>query len=295
MTMAYRVALSTQAEMLGHFTYLSDMKKYGVGERFDRFGMKLVNGENFTGDCDCAAGTATEYLAITEKIDERDLIEMVTPNHYIAGIIDREIGDVWVMENTGFVYLPSALNSVDEFMAIQEMPTYQKMQMGYIKPVVYKLSDLQKGLIEPAIRGKGLMIPSRVKQYYMEAFRTYDEPRGSRWWTQRDDLPFLKDFKLRDMAVPSAEALAHKKRAYTFTRDWEAHLQLGVGFFEVDVSYDSERESGDRLHADATLGGLNLGSIKRSEKDGDFEMQASFEEELKALINKYFGEAPLYA
>ena len=257
MTKAYRKALELQTLICENFTYVSDTKKSGQGEQFDEESERLLQGLDFFGDCDTATNTVAKHCEKKACYPIEDIALMVTPNHYIGMIIDDELNDGWVFENTGFEFTRKALNSKD-FPTILGMPTKDKMKFGFIEPKVYRLSELQKGLVIPEKHGRAYMVPSMVKHYFMEEFMTLDESMGGKWWHKRDDLPFLTDFVIRDFIPDSAENI-NRKRDYTFTKEWEAQFKINVGFFKIDGTYDSERE--DKLQIE---GGFNFkGSHER--------------------------------
>jgi peptidoglycan L-alanyl-D-glutamate endopeptidase CwlK len=253
---------------------VSDTQKSGGAEQFDEESEKLLKGLDFIGDCDTATNTVTQACKKTKCFTTDKIIHMCTPNHYIGGIIDKD--DVWVFENTGYEYTIKALDDPD-FATIVTMPTKDKYKYGYIKPVVYKLSELQKGITIPEKRGKAFMIPAKVKKYYMEQFMTLDEGMGDRWWTKRDDLPFLEDFKLnRNIEIPSAELINSDSTItkYWFTKEWEASFKLNVGFFAVDATYDSEKEQ--KLDVKISVLGTTVANIKNSEEEEEFEKVNNF-------------------
>jgi peptidoglycan L-alanyl-D-glutamate endopeptidase CwlK len=223
------LALKIQTHVLKHFHYVEDEVKYGIPETFDHELEALLRGEVFEGDCDCFARTSTGY-AKTLGLKSKDLIEMVTPNHYIAGIIDREINDVWVIENTGWEFSQKAVDAgAGSFSEIMNMPTYEKFANGYIEPKVYLLSELQKGIQLQDVASRTFIIRGRFKKYYMESFRTVDEKDITSWWQKRDDLPFLVDFvEVRDINVAPAEY--GSKTPYTFTKNWENSLYDNTGY-----------------------------------------------------------------
>lgn len=224
MTKAYKTAYKMQENLLKHFEYWSDEKKYGVGEKFEHEVRKLIKGIVFVGDCDTAARTMIERAVKLKLVKKRNLIELVTPNHYIAGVIDHEINDVWVIENTAWKFTRKAVEAgAGMFINIVNMPTYLKYANGYIEPAVYKLSDLQKGVIEDDVATKEFIIRGREKKYYMESFKTRDN-KIIDWEQSRSDLPFLKDFvEIRDIDAPSAE---YAKSRYKFTKEWESGYRL---------------------------------------------------------------------
>jgi hypothetical protein len=259
---AYKKALKFQTQICKYFTYVSDMAKSGNGEQFDEESEKLLAGIPFIGDCDTATNTVAQACHKTQCFSEDKILLMVTPNHYIGGVVGEN--DVWVFENTGYEYTMKALDDPN-FGEIVLMPTKDKYKYGYIEPKVYRLSELQKGLVIPEKRGKAFMIPAKIKKYYMEQFATLDEGMGGKWWTQRDDLPFLVDFKMkRDVEVPSAELINAPDPIpkYWFTKEWEASFTLNVGFFKVEADYDSERK--EKLKVEAAILGHEVYSYKAS-------------------------------
>jgi hypothetical protein len=256
------------------------MDKSGQGEQFDEESEKFLLKQKFFGDCDTATNTMTQACIRTKCYEQEDILHMCTPNHYIGGVIDREIDDVWIFENTSFEYTEKALDRTD-FAHIVTMSTADKYSAGFIRPVVYKLSELQKGKIIPEQRGKHFMVPSKIKKYYMEQFMTINEGMGDFWWTRREDLPFLKDFKFnRNIEVPSAELInSGEINKYWFTKEWEAIFTLNVGFFEIDANYDSKRTQ--KLEVDIVATGLELPTIKN---------QLQLEENFEKVNNFRFGK-----
>jgi hypothetical protein len=257
MTKVERIALKIQRKTLAHFTYVSDNEKYGKAETFDREHEKLKNGVHFMGDCDCFAGTATSFARDTHLYPESKMHEMVTCDHYIAGLYDPEIEDVWVIECNGYEYTPKALSHNVDFMMIQEMPEWQKIEQGYIEAKVYRLSELQRGIILPSVQGDGMFLPEMVKKYELEQFRTCDEPLGQKWWDRDNAVPYMRGFDSN-----RCQEAMREKREYKYTKEWKAHISASIGILEIDISYDSDRTAGNRFQADATVAGIGLGAIK---------------------------------
>jgi len=213
---ALEVATESQDTLLAHFYYLDDLKRFGLPELFDHAAQRLIDKKIIYRDCDGAARSMTERIKILKLIDLKFVLEMVTPNHYIAGIIDKKLKDVYVIENTAWIFTKKAAEAgVENFEAIIAMPTYEKYRQGYIKAAIYKLSDLQKGVQEPDIITDKFIIRGRFKKYYMESFRLLTDDITI-WKQSQSDLPFLKDFiEVRDIEVPAAEY------GYKFTKEWE--------------------------------------------------------------------------